>query len=157
MKKLSILFTITSIGGSKCHRRVLICICVVDNLCQSFTCSAVGLVSASFCRQASTNEQNSGEKLCFDGDGDGSSKIFHKNIKVLQNKNIAGQSINYFPYNSKQLTDLVNENNNHLQHQIDRAFISCIWKFSCATLKKSKTKAPDISRVRVALISNSLR
>jgi hypothetical protein len=43
-----------------------------------FTCSAVGLVSGSFCRQASINEQNSGEKLFFDGDGEGSSKIFHE-------------------------------------------------------------------------------
>jgi len=42
------------------------------------TCSAVGLVSGSFCRQESTKEQNSGENLFFDGDGDGSSRICHK-------------------------------------------------------------------------------
>jgi len=47
-----------------------------------FTCSAVGLVSGSFCRQASINEQNSGEKLFLDGDGEGSSKIFHENNNV---------------------------------------------------------------------------
>ena len=42
------------------------------------TCSAVGLVSGSFCKQASTKEQNSGENLFFNGDGDGSSRICHK-------------------------------------------------------------------------------
>ncbi|KAM0954920.1 hypothetical protein TB2_023021 [Malus domestica] len=31
--------------------------------------------SASVCKQASTNEQNSGENLCFEGVGDGSYKI----------------------------------------------------------------------------------
>lgn len=40
------------------------------------SCSAVGLASASFCRQASINEQNSGEKMSFGGDGDGSSRIY---------------------------------------------------------------------------------
>ena len=46
---------------------------VAANFCHLLTCSAVGLASASFCKQASINEQNSGEKLSFDGDG--SSKI----------------------------------------------------------------------------------
>ncbi|KAM2537474.1 hypothetical protein TB2_023032 [Malus domestica] len=34
--------------------------------------------SASVCKQASTNEQNSGENLCFEGVGDGSSKMCHR-------------------------------------------------------------------------------
>ena len=59
--------------------------------CQCFTCSAVGLASASFLRQSSTNEQNSGEKLCLDGDGDGSSKIFGKNHSAIQIKKMVNQ------------------------------------------------------------------
>lgn len=43
---------------------------------QNWTWSADGLASASFWRQASMKEQNSGENSCFDGVGDGSSKIF---------------------------------------------------------------------------------
>lgn len=45
------------------------------------TCSAVGLASAFFWRQASTNEQNSGEKSSFEGDGDGSSSICNHIVK----------------------------------------------------------------------------
>lgn len=40
------------------------------------TCSAVGLASGSFCKQASINEQKSGENLCSEGEGDGSSNIW---------------------------------------------------------------------------------
>lgn len=41
------------------------------------TFSAVGLATGSFWRQASMNEQNSGEKSLSDSEGDGSSKIFN--------------------------------------------------------------------------------
>ena len=56
----------------------------IDHL---FTCSAVGLASGSFWRQASTNEQNSGEKFCLDGDGDESSKIFNEESITLGGPN----------------------------------------------------------------------
>ncbi|KAM2852719.1 hypothetical protein FF1_023392 [Malus domestica] len=39
------------------------------------TCESSYFPSASVCKQASTNEQNSGENLCFEGVGDGSYKI----------------------------------------------------------------------------------
>ncbi|KAM0954935.1 hypothetical protein ACFX2A_023886 [Malus domestica] len=42
------------------------------------TCESSYFPSASVCKQASTNEQNSGENLCFEGVGDGSSKMCHR-------------------------------------------------------------------------------
>lgn len=67
----------------------------------SLTCSAVGLPSGSFCRQASINEQNSGEKSFFDGDGDGSSKIFKKIRYVLhiqRDKHVGSRLVKQFAY-----------------------------------------------------------
>lgn len=45
----------------------------------------------------------------------------------------------------------------HLQHQIDWSISSCIWELSSTTLKQSKTEAPYIGRIRIALIANTLR
>jgi len=59
----------------------------------SLTCSAVGLLSGSFCKQASTKEQNSGENFSFDGDGDGSSRICHKKqVKLSAGGSTCAQS-----------------------------------------------------------------
>lgn len=44
----------------------------------------------------------------------------------------------------------------HLQHQIDWSISSCIWELSSTTLKQSKTEAPYISWIRIALIANTL-
>lgn len=62
------------------------CSNVTGGICHLLTCSAVGLASASFCKQASINEQNSDENIRFDGDGDGSSKICHKEPEIVSFK-----------------------------------------------------------------------
>jgi hypothetical protein len=63
---------------AKHHADMISSFCLI-----SLTCSAVGLLSGSFCKQASTKEQNSGENFSFDGDGDGSSRICHKKLVKL--------------------------------------------------------------------------
>lgn len=45
----------------------------------------------------------------------------------------------------------------YLQHKIHRSFISSIREFTCSTLNKCKPKTPNISRIGVTFISNSLR
>ena len=73
------------------------------------TCSAVGLASASFCKQASTNEQNSGENLCFDGDGDGSSKIYRKGKEFRKHKKNA--TLNKLKGNLVKYTEQISSRN----------------------------------------------
>lgn len=71
-----------SMENSNTHK-VSLSINTASGICLLLTCSAVGLASASFWRQASINEQNSAENMCFSGDGDGSSSICHEETGIV--------------------------------------------------------------------------